>query len=74
MISMLYLLATLVAWSVIHIPMHKNIIFFPVIAKWEYILKLFELYEHKPFHKLYKMRHLNPTAQSTMEVNLLWLT
>jgi hypothetical protein len=44
----------------------------PVIAKWEYMLKLYELNKPSPFRQLYKLTdtHLNPTAQSAMKLNL----
>jgi hypothetical protein len=44
----------------------------PVIAKWDHILKLYELDKPRPFHQLYKLTdtHLNPTGQSVMKVNL----
>jgi hypothetical protein len=44
----------------------------PVIAKWDHILKLYELYKARLFRQLYKLTdtHLNPTAQSTMKVSL----
>jgi hypothetical protein len=44
----------------------------PVIAKWDHILKLFELNKPRPFRQLYKLTdtHLSPVAQSTMKVNL----
>jgi hypothetical protein len=44
----------------------------PVVAKWDHILKLYELDKPIPFHQLYKLidAHLNPTGQSTAKVNL----
>jgi hypothetical protein len=44
----------------------------PVVAKWDHILKLYELDKPRPFRQLYKLTdtHLHPTAQSTMKVRL----
>jgi hypothetical protein len=44
----------------------------PVIAKWEHILKLYELDKPKWFRLLYKLTdtHFNTVAQSAMNVNL----
>jgi hypothetical protein len=44
----------------------------PVIAKWDHILKLYELNKPSRFHLLYKVTatHLNPVAQSAMKVSL----
>jgi hypothetical protein len=44
----------------------------PVIAKGEHTLKLYDLDKPKPFRQLYKLTdtHLNPTAQSAMNVSL----
>jgi hypothetical protein len=45
----------------------------PVIAKWEHILKLYELDKPRPFRQLYKLTdtHLNPTAHSAMKVSVV---
>jgi hypothetical protein len=42
----------------------------PVIAKWEHILRVYELDKARLFHQLYKLTdtHLNPTAQTAMKV------
>jgi hypothetical protein len=44
----------------------------PVTAKWDHILKLYELDKPTPFRQLYKLTdtHLNPTGQSVMKVKL----
>jgi hypothetical protein len=44
----------------------------PVIAKWEHILKLYELDKPNRFCLLYKLTdtRLNPVAQSVMKVSL----
>ena len=44
----------------------------PVIAKWDHILKLYEIDKTRPFRLLYRLTdtHLNPTAQSSMNVRL----
>ncbi|PNF31489.1 hypothetical protein B7P43_G00752 [Cryptotermes secundus] len=44
----------------------------PVVAKWDHILKLYEIDKTRPFCQLYRLTdtHLNPTAQSSMNVRL----
>jgi hypothetical protein len=44
----------------------------PVVAKWDHILKLYELNKLSWFRLLYKLSHthLNPVAQSAMKVSL----
>jgi hypothetical protein len=41
----------------------------PVTAKWEHILKLYELDKPTPIHQLYKLTdtHLNPGAQGAIK-------
>jgi hypothetical protein len=45
---------------------------FPVIAKWDHMLKLCELDKPRPFRQLYKLTdtYLNPGAKSAMKVSL----